>query len=98
VEAFARAAAGDWETIDNISALATAHMLKIKTLYIYFPDDLLTVLTKSRLQYFLTCLGRSDAAERLPGAIGPIAPYSLPLGTFPSYAAGQHTSCPSFFT
>jgi 5-methylcytosine-specific restriction protein B len=70
VEAFRRAAAGDWEAIDDISALAAAHMLKIKSLYVYFPDQLLTVLTKSRLQDFLTVLGRSGAAKRLTGAIG----------------------------
>jgi len=37
---------------------------------VYLPDDLLTVLTKSRLQHFLTVLGRRDAVDRLTGAIG----------------------------
>lgn len=70
MEALARAGAGQWEAIDDISALATAHMLKIKTLYMYFPDELLPVLTKSRLQDFLTLVGRSAMAERVTGAIG----------------------------
>jgi 5-methylcytosine-specific restriction protein B len=58
VEAFALAAAGEFDAIDEIKALRGAHALRTKLLYVYFPDELLPVTSKAHIDHFLERLGQ----------------------------------------
>jgi 5-methylcytosine-specific restriction enzyme B len=64
VQAFACAQRGDWEAIDDIQALRPGSALKVKTLHVYFPSDVLPVYSKAHIQHFLRLLGRPEGDER----------------------------------
>lgn len=57
VAAFAKAKAGDWVGIDQIDAVYGAAALRTKSLYCYFPDDLLPVASIFHVRHFLGLLG-----------------------------------------
>ena len=58
VQAFERAAGGDWERIDELATLARGRALKLKSLHVYFPDDVLPVYSADHLRHFLRSLER----------------------------------------
>ena len=58
VQAFERAASGDWERIDELETLARGRALKLKSLHVYFPNDVLPVYSADHLRHFLRSLGR----------------------------------------
>ncbi len=60
VEAFSLAGQGDFEEIDDISALRGAHALRTKLIYVYFPDELLPVTSKAHIDHFLERLGQAS--------------------------------------
>lgn len=47
-----------FDETDRVEALATAAMLRAKVLYLYFPDQLLPILSKAHVDHFLRALGR----------------------------------------
>lgn len=47
-----------FDETDHVEALSTAAMLRAKVLYLYFPDQLLPILSKAHLDHFLRALGR----------------------------------------
>ena len=58
VQAFDRAAGGDWERIDELETLARGRALKLKSLHVYFPKEVLPVYSADHLRHFLRSLGR----------------------------------------
>jgi len=64
VEALARAADADWDSIDGIAALEGGPAIKVKTLHIYFPDEILPISSREHLQHFYRKIGGGDAQAR----------------------------------
>ena len=58
VEAFKLAAGGDWERIDELETLGLGPAVKLKTLHVYFPDEVLPVCSTAHLRHFLRTLDR----------------------------------------
>ncbi len=57
VQMFTLAQAGNWDEIDEIEPLNGGRMLKIKSLHLYFPDDILPITSPDHLQQFFQRLG-----------------------------------------
>lgn len=53
VKAFQLAQQGLWEQIDSLPNILGANAIKIKTLSIYFPDDIITVCARDHVIHFL---------------------------------------------
>jgi len=53
VEAFSKAQAGDWNTIDDIAVLDGAKALRSKSLYCYFPNELLPISSYAHIKQFV---------------------------------------------
>jgi 5-methylcytosine-specific restriction enzyme B len=62
VEAFALAQVSKWPEIDQIEALQRGPALLAKTLWAYFPDELLPITASDHLRHFLRVFGRDDVA------------------------------------
>lgn len=62
VKAFALAAGGQWEQIDSLDAIGWGPALRTKTLYCYFPDQLLPISSIFHIVHFLRCLGDGEAS------------------------------------
>ena len=62
VEAFELAARGDWERIDDLETLGRGPAVKLKSLHVYFPDEVLPVCSTSHLRHFLRALDRPSEA------------------------------------
>ena len=58
LRAFELAARGDWERIDELETLGRGPALKLKSLHVYFPDQVLPVYSTAHLCHFLRSLGR----------------------------------------
>ena len=58
VEAFELAAGGDWERIDELETLGLGPAVKLKSLHVYFPDEVLPVCSTAHLRHFLRTLDR----------------------------------------
>ncbi len=63
-EALALAAAGDWEQIDEIETLAGARAIRLKMLYLYFPDQILPICSWDHLVYFFKRSGLYQASMK----------------------------------
>ena len=61
VKAFDAAAAGDWNAVDGLPALRTGPALRVKTLHVYFPGDLLPIGSLAHLRHFLARVGAAEA-------------------------------------
>lgn len=64
VEMFAAADEKRWDSIDEISALYPFPMVRLKTLYIYYPDAVLPIYSRDHLLYFLNHLARPEGNEK----------------------------------
>ena len=72
VDALAMAQKGDWSVIDDLEALNPGPALLLKTLFLYFPDAVLPVYSRSHMKHFLALLGcpeAPDEAVQLNGAL-----------------------------
>ena len=58
VEAFGLAERGDWERIDELETLGLGPAVKLKSLHVYFPDEVLPVCSTAHLRHFLRSLER----------------------------------------
>ena len=56
VEAFGLAERGDWERIDKLEILGLGPAVKLKSLHVYFPDEVLPVCSTAHLRHFLRSL------------------------------------------
>lgn len=57
VQAFRLAEQGDLKAIDDLDALKSGSALRVKTIFIYFPDELLPICSKSHIDHFASLLG-----------------------------------------
>ena len=62
VRAFETADEGRWDEIDEIEPLNRGAALLTKTLWVYFPTDLLPITSSDNLRHFLRVAGRADVA------------------------------------
>ena len=62
-EAFELADQGRWAEIDQIDALSRGPALKLKTIHLYFPDEVLPVYSAAHLRHFLHRVGEHDKAK-----------------------------------
>lgn len=58
IDVFRLAAEGRFDEIDDVKALRGAAALRTKLLFVYFPDQLLPVLSKTHIDHFLNRLGQ----------------------------------------
>lgn len=63
VEAFEKAKAGRWEEIDGIEALQGGPVMRLKSLYLYFPADVLPIYSRDHLRHFLSLLAKPEGSE-----------------------------------
>jgi 5-methylcytosine-specific restriction protein B len=62
VRAFDLAGQGRWDAIDEIEPLTRGAALLTKTLWAYFPSELLPITSSENLRHFLRIAGREDLA------------------------------------
>ncbi len=58
LQAFEWATSGDWERIDELETLGRGPAVKLKSLHVYFPDEVLPVYATAHLRRFLRLLDR----------------------------------------
>nr|WP_201443443.1 AAA family ATPase [Pirellula staleyi] len=68
VEAFTKAQAGDWDTIDDIAVLNGGQALRSKALYCYFPTELLPICSSTHIKRFVKAI-QPELLEHSAGAI-----------------------------
>jgi 5-methylcytosine-specific restriction protein B len=69
LEAFSKAQEGDWQGIDAIAALQPGQALLLKTLHLYFPDEVLPISSRDHLRHFLRQVDRPEADDLSLGAV-----------------------------
>ena len=57
VELLGLASEGRFDEVDGVEALSGAVASRSKTLFMYFPDDVLPISSKAHVDYFLQALG-----------------------------------------
>ena len=57
-QAFELAARGEWERIDELETLGLGPAVKLKSLHVYLPDEVLPVYSTAHLRHYLRSLGR----------------------------------------
>ncbi|MFC7959653.1 AAA family ATPase [Rhodococcoides kroppenstedtii] len=65
VELLAAAQDGDWAKIEQIDVLRGARTVRMKTLFLYFPDQILPVFSRSALAHFSEQLGLDVSGDVL---------------------------------
>lgn len=63
VQAFQKAQEGDWNAIDDLVPLQTGPALRLKTLHLYFPSDILPIYSQQHLRHFLQLFGCPEADD-----------------------------------
>ncbi len=63
LKAFELADAGQWDAIANLPMLESGPALLLKTMHLYFPDQVLPAYSGQHLKHFLRLVGHEDAAE-----------------------------------
>ena len=66
VQAFELAERGEWERIDELETLGPGPAVKLKSLHVYFPDEVLPVYSTAHLRHFLRSLGRPSEEVNAP--------------------------------
>ncbi len=69
VEALRLAARADWESIDALETLGLGPAVKLKSLHVYFPDEVLPVCSTAHLRHFLRSLDRPSEEVDAPSAV-----------------------------
>lgn len=69
VEAIALAERGAWDEIERIPALRGGPALLTKTLYVYFPDEVLPVCSHAHISHFLRELGETRSGFDSMGTV-----------------------------
>jgi 5-methylcytosine-specific restriction protein B len=60
IQAFEHTNKGEWAEIDGLELLGQGSVLRLKTLHLYFPDEVLPVYSNDHLRHFLRLLKRPD--------------------------------------
>ena len=63
VDALNKAQRGEWAAIDEIGALKPGSALLLKTLFVYFPEAIVPVYSRSHIRRFLGLLGCAEAPD-----------------------------------
>jgi 5-methylcytosine-specific restriction protein B len=63
VRALELAKGGEWDEIDELGTLSRGPALKLKTLHLYFPNEILPVYSTDHLRHYLRLLERPDDAR-----------------------------------
>jgi 5-methylcytosine-specific restriction protein B len=63
------AASDEWTSIDDLDALRAGQAILVKTLHLYFPDDVLPISSREHLRHF-SYAARSQRSERLVARSG----------------------------
>ena len=67
-QAFELAERGEWARIDEFETLGLGPAVKLKSLHVYFPDEVLPVYSTAHLRHFLLSLGSPlGGGERVVG-------------------------------
>lgn len=61
VQAFDKARRDDWDTIDDLEPLRGGAALRLKALYIYFPDQIVPIYSQGHIKHFLKKLGKAES-------------------------------------
>ena len=69
VQAFELAARGEWERIDELETLGFGPAVKLKSLHVYFPDEVLPVCSTAHLRHFLRSLDRPSVEVDAPSVV-----------------------------
>jgi 5-methylcytosine-specific restriction protein B len=69
VQAFQDARNNDWNAIDDLAPFAGGPALRLKTLHLYFPDEILPVYSQQHLRHFLRLLDCPEADGRSLDAV-----------------------------
>jgi 5-methylcytosine-specific restriction protein B len=69
VTAMDYAGKGEWAAIEDLGALKAGQALLVKTLHLYFPEEILPINSRDHLRHFLTLLDRAEASESSLGAV-----------------------------
>lgn len=60
VQAFEKAKQGDWDTIDDLEPLRGGAALRLKVLYLYFPEEIFPIYSQGHIKYFLKKLSHTQ--------------------------------------
>lgn len=69
VAAMDYARTGEWSAIDDLGALKAGQALLVKTLHLYFPEQILPINSREHLRHYLDLLDRPEAGESSLGAV-----------------------------
>ena len=69
LQAFELAAHGDWERIDELETLGLGPAVKLKSLHVYFRDEVLPVYSTAHLRHFLRSLDRPSEEVRASSVV-----------------------------
>jgi 5-methylcytosine-specific restriction protein B len=69
VEAFRLAKSGDWGLIDDLPPLQGGPALRVKSLHVYFPKDILPIASRPHVEHFLRKFDRPEAENRQIGIV-----------------------------
>jgi hypothetical protein len=69
VQAFQKAKLDDWNAIDDLAPLAGGPALRLKTLHVYFPDEIIPIYSQQHLRHFLQLLDRPEGEDRSIGHV-----------------------------
>jgi len=65
VQAFELAQAGQFGEIDALAAISNGPTIKLKSLYLYFPDELLPIYSTSHLRHFVSICGQDQKVKEI---------------------------------
>jgi 5-methylcytosine-specific restriction protein B len=63
VDALKKAQNGEWAAIDDIQALKPGSALLLKTLFVYFPEEVVPIYSRGHIRRFLSLLGCPDPPD-----------------------------------
>ena len=69
VQAFELAGRGDWERIDELETLSLGPAVKLKSLHVHFPDEVLPVYSTAHLRRFLRLLDCPSEEVKAPSVV-----------------------------
>lgn len=69
VQAFELAGRGDWERIDELETLSLGPAVKLKSLHVHFPDEVLPVYSTAHLRRFLRLLDCPSEEVNAPSVV-----------------------------
>jgi 5-methylcytosine-specific restriction protein B len=69
VRAIEMAQNGDWGSVDGITELSGAPALLLKTLHLYFPDNVMCIYSRNHLRHYLRVLGNPVGNDNKLGSM-----------------------------